>query len=224
MSLKDQNNPQVLAAITDVVKKSSAVSLQETQATNNTLALRYAGFRPVQEQLQEGLSPKQKKIAKVAGNPAKIDSADFKALRAGKKVEENTKERKTLAQIIDEGRGRPRKNPLPATAPTTKTAGEEDDGEDLAPDSGKEPDQHIHVQLKKAADSAHHEVKAGKDGFKTKGGADVKFDEGTHFVQAEHAKKVLDAVNRLKPADRDKMHAHIAQSHANFMAVHKLVS
>lgn len=34
------------------------------------------------------LSPKQKKIAAVAGNPKKIDAADFKALRAGKKVEE----------------------------------------------------------------------------------------------------------------------------------------
>jgi hypothetical protein len=33
-------------------------------------------------------TPKQKKIAKVAGHPGKIDAADFKALRGGKKVEE----------------------------------------------------------------------------------------------------------------------------------------
>jgi hypothetical protein len=34
------------------------------------------------------LSPKQKKIAKMAGDKDKIDAADFAALRAGKKVEE----------------------------------------------------------------------------------------------------------------------------------------
>jgi hypothetical protein len=34
------------------------------------------------------LSPKQKKIAAVAGDPNKIDADDFKALRSGKKIEE----------------------------------------------------------------------------------------------------------------------------------------
>jgi len=43
-------------------------------------------------------------------------------------------------------------------------------------------------------------------------------------VHSDHAKKVLSALDKLKPADREKMHAHIQQSHANFMAVHKLVS
>jgi len=32
------------------------------------------------------LSPKQKKIAAMGGNPKKIDSADFAALRKGKKM------------------------------------------------------------------------------------------------------------------------------------------
>ena len=41
------------------------------------------------QSLQKGvivkkLSPKQKKIAAVAGNKSKIDAADFKALRASK--------------------------------------------------------------------------------------------------------------------------------------------
>lgn len=86
-----------------------------------------------------------------------------------------------------------------------------------------EPDHHIHVQLQKAADMKHDSVK-GKEGYTTKGGADVKFDNGKHFVSAEHAHKVITALNKLRPADRAKMHAHIQQSHANFQAVHKLVS
>ena len=36
------------------------------------------------ESLKKDLSPKQKKIAKVAGNPHKIDAADFETLRAHK--------------------------------------------------------------------------------------------------------------------------------------------
>ena len=32
------------------------------------------------------LSPKQKKIASMGGNPKKIDAADFAALRKGKKM------------------------------------------------------------------------------------------------------------------------------------------
>ena len=120
---------------------------------------------------------------------------------------------KSIKEILEEGRGRPRKNPLPASK----------ENDEYGAGNGKEPDQHIHVQLKTAADMSHHEVK-GKDGFKTKGGTDVKFEGGTHFVHSDHAKKVLSALDKLKPADREKMHAHIQQSHANFMAVHKLVS
>jgi len=37
---------------------------------------------------EKELSPKQKKIAALAGDPKKIDADDFKALRAGKKIEE----------------------------------------------------------------------------------------------------------------------------------------
>ena len=45
-----------------------------------------------QEKMSEELSPKQKKIAAVAGNPKKIDAADFKALRATKESVEFTEE------------------------------------------------------------------------------------------------------------------------------------
>lgn len=118
---------------------------------------------------------------------------------------------------LDEARGRPRKNPAPAKAKS------EDDDEEQLPDRGPEPDQNIHQQLKRAADTAHHEVK-GKEGFKTKGGADVTFANGKkHFIHSEHAKKVLSALEKLKPEDRSKMHDHIYQSHENFQAVHKLV-
>lgn len=118
---------------------------------------------------------------------------------------------------LDEARGRPRKNPAPVKA-------KDDDEEEHLPDRGPEPDQNIHQQLKRAADTEHHEVK-GKEGFKTKGGAHVTFANGEkHFVHADHAKKVLSALERLKPADRSKMAEHIHQSHSHFQAVHKLVS
>ncbi len=86
-----------------------------------------------------------------------------------------------------------------------------------------EADHHIHVQLQKAADMKPETVK-GKEGYETKGGAEVKFGDGKRFVHADHAHKVVTALNKLRPADRDKLHDHIQQSHANFMAVHKLVS
>lgn len=44
------------------------------------------------------LSPKQKKIAAIAGHPEKIDAADFAALRAGKKV--NTEEVEILSPAL----------------------------------------------------------------------------------------------------------------------------
>jgi hypothetical protein len=86
-----------------------------------------------------------------------------------------------------------------------------------------EADHHIHVQLQKAADMKPETVK-GKEGYETKGGAEVKFGDGKRFVHADHAHKVVTALNKLRPADRDKLHDHIQQSHANFMAVHKLVA
>lgn len=200
-------NPQVLAAISDVVKGNREVAAKEEVKITENLSSRYNAFKPVskqakveslQEEVNEELSPKQKKIAKLAGDPEKIDTHDLKKLRKESVL-------KSLGDIF-EARGRPRKNPAPAS-----------DNDD-----GKEPDQHIHVQLKGAADMAHDEK--ADSSAKTKGGADVKFDNGTHFVHADHAKKVLSALDKLKPADREKMHAHIAQSHANFQAVHKLVS
>lgn len=119
---------------------------------------------------------------------------------------------------LDEARGRPRKNPAPVKAKSG------DDEDEHLPDRGPEPDQNIHMQLKRAADTKEHEVK-GKEGFKTKGGAHVTFANGEkHFVHAEHAHKVLSALEKLKPADRSKMAEHIHQSHAHFQAVHKLVS
>jgi len=139
--------------------------------------------------------------------------------------ESNMKTFKTLMQDIDEGRGRPRKNPTDPKWSKGKTkSGDDEDHDYGGSDSGKEPDQHVHVQLSKAADAKAHEVK-GKEGFKTKGGADVKFDNGkTHFVKAEHAHAVLSALQKVKPEARSQLHNHIAQSHDNFMAVHKMVS
>jgi len=136
------------------------------------------------------------------------------------------KESKTLKELlaIFEGRGRPRKNPddpkwQKAPAPAKKSGGEEEDEDEGGPERPDsphmktEPDQHISVQLNKAVDA--------KD---EKGGADVKFANGkTHFIKHDVAHKVLSALDKLKPADRGNVHDHIAQSHDNLMAVHKMV-
>jgi len=51
-------------------------------------------IKEILRQEEKDLSPKQKKIAKMAGDPEKIDAADLAALRAGKKPvkEENVEE------------------------------------------------------------------------------------------------------------------------------------
>jgi len=124
---------------------------------------------------------------------------------------------------IEEGRGRPRKNPEDPKwkKMETKPAAKSDDDEEEdhgparpgSPHLATEPDKHIAVQLKVAQDM-HDE----------KGGADVKFANGkTHFVKHDVAGKVLGALDKLKPADRAKVHDHIAQSHENLMAVHKVL-
>lgn len=84
--LKDQNNPKVLSAITDVIKSNRSEVIVTESTFNKELASRYNRFKPLDE---AALSHKQKKIAKVAGHPGKIDAADFAALRAGKKVDED---------------------------------------------------------------------------------------------------------------------------------------
>lgn len=126
-------------------------------------------------------------------------------------------EGRLLKDILDEARGRPRKSP----APVSKKSSEDDDAEedDSGPDRPdsphlkSEPDKHIAVQLKVAGDM--------KD---EKGGADVKFSNGkTHFVKHDVANKVLSAVDKLKPAERARVHDHIAQSHDNLMSVHKVL-
>jgi hypothetical protein len=135
------------------------------------------------------------------------------------------KEARTLSSILQtfmEGRGRPRKNPddpkwnkAPAVSKKEDDEDEDESGPERpeSPHLKTEPDQHISVQLKRAVD--------GKD---EKGGADVKFANGkTHFVKHDVAHKVLSAVDKLKPADRGKVHDHIAQSHDNLMAVHKVL-
>lgn len=120
------------------------------------------------------------------------------------------KEQRSLNDILDEARGRPRKNPIAAPA---KKSGDDDEEEDYGPDTGPEADQHIQNQLKRAHDAQD-----------LKGGADVKFENGKkHFIKSEHAHKVLTALERLKPADRAEAASHVYKSHENFQAVHSML-
>lgn len=112
---------------------------------------------------------------------------------------------------LEEGRGRPRKNPNDPK--WQKKPAEGEDHEDLAPDSGKEADQHIHVRLKQAADSSE------------KKGSEIKFDNGkTHFVHQHVAQRVLSSLDKMKPDVRAKVHDHIQKSHENLMQVHTMLA
>lgn len=147
---------------------------------------------------------------KVGEHLSDTELDDFSEM--GGKVK-HMKEERTLKDIIDEARGRPRKNPIAAPA---KKSGD-DEGEDYGPDSGPEADQHIQNQLKRAHDA--RDVEGGM-----KGGADVKFENGKkHFIKSEHAHKVLTALEKLKPADRAEAASHVYKSHENFQAVHSML-
>ena len=201
----------------DEKDKSGAVHTPMSRAKD--LARKALAQKQVKEDMQKADVPaylrKQKgdklTLADVKG-PRKDTISSKEALAKAR-----NEELEVDGEELDEARGRPRKNPAPAKPKS------DDDEEEHLPDRGPEPDQNIHQQLKRAADTAHEEVK-GKEGFKTKGGAHVTFANGEkHFVHSEHAQKVLSALEKLKPADRSKMHDHIYQSHENFKAVHKLV-
>jgi len=111
---------------------------------------------------------------------------------------------------LEEGRGRPRKNPNDPKWQKKSVNGEEGE-DDFGPDRGPEPDKNIQVQLKKAVDS--------KD---EKGGADVEFANGKKkFVPHHVASAVLGALNKMKPEHRGKAQDMLQQSHENLMAVHQ---
>lgn len=138
------------------------------------------------------------------------------ATEMGGKIKHIKEGNEFLKRILDEARGRPRKTPAPAAKKSEDDDEEEDDKGPDRPESPhlqSEPDKHIAVQLKVASDM--------KD---EKGGADVKFANGkTHFVPHDVAHKVITATDKLKPADRAKVHDHIAQSHEHLMSVHKVL-
>lgn len=119
-----------------------------------------------------------------------------------------------VMRVLEEGRGRPRKNPNDPKWQKKPANGEEgEDIEGLQPDSGKEADQHIHVRLKTAADGSE------------KGGADITFDNNKkHFVKQNVAKTLLSALDKMKPEARNQVHGHIAQSHENLMQVHSMLT
>ena len=122
----------------------------------------------------------------------------------------------SLLEILREmaKRGRPKKNPT-APAPS-KMSKDDDEEENEEPDTGPEADKNITVQLKKAADQAVHGEK---------GGADIEFADGKkHFVHGHVAHKVLNAMEKMKPAQRAEAQKGIHQSHAHLMAVHKMLS
>ena len=115
---------------------------------------------------------------------------------------------------LDEARGRPAGAATLAkrAAAAAKPREDDDEGEHYDADSGVEADQHIHVQLKKAADSDQKPF-------------EVSFKNGKkHTVSQKVAKDVLSATERLKPEHRMNVHNEIHQSYDNLMSVHRLVA
>lgn len=131
-------------------------------------------------------------------------------LRKGKgykdAVEAAKKYVKEDAEELDEARGRPKKMSI------RSDDHESEEHEEHENDNGMEADQHIHVQLKKAADSDqkpfHVTFKNGKK----------------HPVSQSMAKTVLSATERLKPEHRKNVHDEIHQSYDNLVSVHRLIA
>lgn len=120
-------------------------------------------------------------------------------------VKKTTKKNMEEDFELDEARGRPRKM-------VDREAGESEEHEEHEQDNGMEADQHIHVQLKKAADSDqkpfHVSFKNGKK----------------HPVSQNVAKDILSATERLKPEHRKNVHDEIHQSYDNLVSVHRLIA
>lgn len=115
---------------------------------------------------------------------------------------------------VTEARGRPAGAATLAkrAAAASKPREDDDEGEHYDSDSGVEADQHIHVQLKKAADSDQKPF-------------EVSFRNGKkHSVSQKVAKDVLSATERLKPEHRKNVHDEIHQSYDNLMSVHRLIA
>jgi len=94
MNLKDQNNPAVLNAIAEIVKKNRDDALQEDQKNATVSTTKYANFKP--SSVQEALIGNQHKIDHNKNN--KIDAHDFKLMRGKKKAVE-VKEEEQLDEI-----------------------------------------------------------------------------------------------------------------------------
>jgi hypothetical protein len=91
MNLKDQNNPAVLNAIAEIVKKNRDDALQEDQKNATVSTTKYANFKP--SSVQEALIGNQHKIDHNKNN--KIDAHDFKLMLGKKKAVEVKEEEGT---------------------------------------------------------------------------------------------------------------------------------
>ena len=85
--LRSENNPKVLAAITEIVKGNRTTDKPQETKVSESLASRYSTFKPTAGQtsvlVQEELSPKQKMHIDKNKN-GRIDAHDFKLLKGQK--------------------------------------------------------------------------------------------------------------------------------------------
>lgn len=195
---------EIMGKVAAMMKKEKEMKLAKEEAET----VDEARFKKGQDVGKPGMM-----FGKIAAKAAK----KYGSMEAGKRVAgavlKKVLAKKAMKEELDleEGRGRPRKNP--SDPKWQKKPAEGEDHENLAPDSGKEADQHIHVRLKQVADSSE------------KGGAHIKFDNNkTHFVKQHVAQHVLSSLDKMKPDVRAKVHDHIQKSHENLMQVHTMLA
>ncbi|CAB4143598.1 hypothetical protein UFOVP447_186 [uncultured Caudovirales phage] len=122
------------------------------------------------------------------GIEKRVSTDDLEILMAESHERHGKRKMKEEAEL-DEARGRPRKNPLPA--------GKSDE---------PEPRQHIIQQLQRAK-------------LSMRGGEHVTFKDGTkHHVSGQHAEKILAKYSAMKPAGKEEFQKKIHASHAAFKA------
>lgn len=138
-----------------------------------------------------------------------------KLIETAANILKNTPSSEPEEELLDEGRGRPRKNPddpkWQKKPVSTKKSDDEDDEDDFGPDTGPEPDQNIRNQLNKVID--------------TKGKHKIKFeDKSAHAIHPDHAKAIINGLNKMKPMERLKVQNKLYKSHKDLMDVHASIS
>ena len=155
------------------------------------LAAYDAAIESAYTDLKEGLSPKQEKMASLAGDKKKIDAPDLAALRSGKKLDEEPVDysgKSTVTQDRD-----PKATSYDKTLPQTYPGGATSDAAGQRVSNAKAPVTPVKEDrqstLRSYIDKAHERMSAAKEGGFKKGGFDEKKGPKAAKARAEFSKR-----------------------------------